>query len=201
MSTHSSILAWEITWTEEPGGLQSMRSQSDATKATAHTSICIIFYFNCCFFPYFFLPCYGSCKLSDSPCPSYDFPQSCFGYTLGVSVDLPVSCYLLSLPCGPDNGHIRSFPAFLNGRQGKARLELSELSVFFLSPACWCACFMLCLQAQHLIMSHLPASSFHLVSNLGFPRRYCFKKPQHLHFLCSLPSKKKYPDALIFSQS
>ena len=24
MATHSSILAWEISWTEEPGGLQSM---------------------------------------------------------------------------------------------------------------------------------------------------------------------------------
>ena len=28
MATHSSILAWEISWTEEPGGLQSMGSQS-----------------------------------------------------------------------------------------------------------------------------------------------------------------------------
>ena len=27
MVTHSSILAWEIIWTEEPGGLQSMGSQ------------------------------------------------------------------------------------------------------------------------------------------------------------------------------
>ena len=27
MKTHSSILAWEIPWTEEPGGLQSMGSQ------------------------------------------------------------------------------------------------------------------------------------------------------------------------------
>ena len=27
MSTHSSILAWEIPWTEEPGGLQSMGLQ------------------------------------------------------------------------------------------------------------------------------------------------------------------------------
>ena len=26
MSTHSSILAWKIPWTEEPGGLQSMGS-------------------------------------------------------------------------------------------------------------------------------------------------------------------------------
>ena len=25
MATHSSILTWEIPWTEEPGGLQSMR--------------------------------------------------------------------------------------------------------------------------------------------------------------------------------
>ena len=28
MATPSSILAWRIPWTEEPGGLQSMRSQS-----------------------------------------------------------------------------------------------------------------------------------------------------------------------------
>ena len=27
MATHSSILAWRIPWTEEPGGLQSMVSQ------------------------------------------------------------------------------------------------------------------------------------------------------------------------------
>ena len=27
MATHSSILAWIIPWTEEPGRLQSMRSQ------------------------------------------------------------------------------------------------------------------------------------------------------------------------------
>ena len=27
MATHSSVLAWKIPWTEEPGGLQSMGSQ------------------------------------------------------------------------------------------------------------------------------------------------------------------------------
>ena len=27
MTTHASILAWKIPWTEEPGRLQSMRSQ------------------------------------------------------------------------------------------------------------------------------------------------------------------------------
>ena len=28
MATHSSVLAWEIPWTEEPGGLQSVGPQS-----------------------------------------------------------------------------------------------------------------------------------------------------------------------------
>ena len=27
MATHSMILAWKFSWTEEPGGLQSMGSQ------------------------------------------------------------------------------------------------------------------------------------------------------------------------------
>ena len=31
MATHSSILAWEISWTEEPGGLQSTGSQKSQT--------------------------------------------------------------------------------------------------------------------------------------------------------------------------
>ena len=31
MATHSSILAWEISWTEEPGRLQSMGSQGSNT--------------------------------------------------------------------------------------------------------------------------------------------------------------------------
>ena len=38
MATHSSILAWRIPWTEEPGRLQSTWSQlSDTTEKTAHT--------------------------------------------------------------------------------------------------------------------------------------------------------------------
>ena len=34
MATRSSILAWEILWTEEPGGLRSMGSQ----KSCIHLS-------------------------------------------------------------------------------------------------------------------------------------------------------------------
>ena len=32
MATHSRILTWRIPWTEEPGGLQSRRSQTDTTE-------------------------------------------------------------------------------------------------------------------------------------------------------------------------
>ena len=34
MATHSSLLAWEIPWTEEPGGLQSMGSQESDMRVT-----------------------------------------------------------------------------------------------------------------------------------------------------------------------
>ena len=34
MATDSSILAWKIPWTEEPGGLQSMGSQRVYNLAT-----------------------------------------------------------------------------------------------------------------------------------------------------------------------
>ena len=39
MATHSSILAWRIPWTEEPGGLPSMGSQkSDKAEHAQHTA-------------------------------------------------------------------------------------------------------------------------------------------------------------------
>ena len=39
MATHSSVLTWEIPWTEEPHGLQSMGMQRVRhDRATEHTS-------------------------------------------------------------------------------------------------------------------------------------------------------------------
>ena len=35
METHSSILAWRIPWTEDPGGLWSIESELDTTEATS----------------------------------------------------------------------------------------------------------------------------------------------------------------------
>ena len=39
MAANSSILAWRIPWTEEPGGLQSTGSQSDTAAYRGHSSI------------------------------------------------------------------------------------------------------------------------------------------------------------------
>ena len=47
MATHSSILAWEIPWTEEPGGLQSMglrKSWTPLSNFTASTTVYIYLY-------------------------------------------------------------------------------------------------------------------------------------------------------------
>ena len=37
MATHSSILAWKIPWTEEPGGLESMKSRGARHDRAAKT--------------------------------------------------------------------------------------------------------------------------------------------------------------------
>ena len=37
MATHSSILAWKMSWTEEPGGLQSWgQKELDMTERLTH---------------------------------------------------------------------------------------------------------------------------------------------------------------------
>ena len=37
MATHSSILAWKVSWAEEPGGLQSMGVTKSQTQLNSHT--------------------------------------------------------------------------------------------------------------------------------------------------------------------
>ena len=43
MATHSSILAWRIPWTEEPGGLQSMGSQRVGPEWVTNAHLNLIF--------------------------------------------------------------------------------------------------------------------------------------------------------------
>ena len=53
MATHLSILAWIIPWTEEPGGLQSIGSQSVTTK---HTHACTYIYIHLiCLYKYIYI--------------------------------------------------------------------------------------------------------------------------------------------------
>ena len=65
-AAHSNILAWEIPWTEDPGGLQSLGSQRvryDRAKGTQlpivisliiFVLLVYLFFFTCCFFNIFF---------------------------------------------------------------------------------------------------------------------------------------------------
>ena len=72
MATHSSILAWRIPWTEEPGGLQSMGLQRvghnwvTSLTHSLYILFCDPFWFNFCegcrvcvyfFCPFFFFFC------------------------------------------------------------------------------------------------------------------------------------------------
>ena len=50
MAVHSSVLTWRIPQIEEPGGLQSMRSQSQTRLsdfARMHVCICVIYSIVC----------------------------------------------------------------------------------------------------------------------------------------------------------
>ena len=48
METHTSILAWRIPWTEEPGRLQSMGSQRVRKDWATSLSFSLFFWFCCC---------------------------------------------------------------------------------------------------------------------------------------------------------
>ena len=42
-ATHSSILAWRIPWTEEPGGLKSMgHKESNTTEQLTFSLACLV---------------------------------------------------------------------------------------------------------------------------------------------------------------
>ena len=43
MATQSSIVAWEIPWTEKPGGLQSTGSQRAGHDRATNTFTCVHF--------------------------------------------------------------------------------------------------------------------------------------------------------------
>ena len=70
MATHSSILAWEITWIEEPGGLQSIVSQRVGYDwATKHVpQIFLTLLSEETVFSPFLCSCLICCRLVDHEC-------------------------------------------------------------------------------------------------------------------------------------
>ena len=84
MAAHISILAWEIPWTEEPGGLQSMESQrvrhdwSDwaacvCVHVCVHVCVCVCVFHFCDKR----LTCFPACKNLLLHCPRpYLLPES-----------------------------------------------------------------------------------------------------------------------------
>ena len=62
MAPHSSTLAWKITWTEEPGGLQSMGSLESDTTERLH------FHFS--------LSCIGEGNGNPLQCPCLENPRT-----------------------------------------------------------------------------------------------------------------------------
>ena len=76
MTTHTSILAWEIPWTEELGGLQSMGSQNSQTGLSLHA----VLYEDTCTHTHTYIHTYTHAhthtgQISDLPWVL--FPQSC----------------------------------------------------------------------------------------------------------------------------
>ena len=103
MATNSSILAWRIPWTEEPGELQSMGSQRVGHNWVTNTLNFLSnkkTFFSGCFQLSFMNPCkahlirmyqsiFNSSPSTFSPvriCWSYSSPPQYFGWFTGVSL-------------------------------------------------------------------------------------------------------------------
>ena len=97
MATHSSILAWRIPWTEEPGGLQSMGSQRAGHDSGTNT-----------FTPHHRGPC--SCQRRFS---SLGLASSCHPAQILPSLPGPLRPWSLS-----DLRHSSGTPATLRPRGG-----------------------------------------------------------------------------------
>ena len=83
MATHSSILAWRILWTEEPGGLQSMGSQRVRHNRVTNTFTVI------CVYTHTHTDTHTLATLKTSCCQA----RLGIGKSLGVTPDSPASAH------------------------------------------------------------------------------------------------------------
>ena len=111
MATHSSILAWRVPWTEEPGGLQSMGLQRVGHDWVNNTfTVCI---------PWFpFLS--GPCKLWKELFSLYEGKQMVFIFSVFLWGSLLIAIYV-----GP-SGAVLEGQALISARQGVAITALGS---------------------------------------------------------------------------
>ena len=103
MATHSSILAWRITWTEEPGGLQFMGSQRVGhDRVTKHTCQYSKYKcFNSFIFRTIFCKYYYQIYLTDEKTTAWDWTKLQI-YTVfkwhnrDLNLEKPVLCLMLN---------------------------------------------------------------------------------------------------------
>ena len=111
MATHSSILAWRIPWTDEPRGLQSMRSQRIGHRCVTNTFVFIklslrLLVFQA-FWPFHQISGVSTGHISPSLAPSQNAP--CFAVIPLVKWKVKVSQSCLTL-CYPMDCNMPGFP-------------------------------------------------------------------------------------------
>ena len=118
MATHSSILAWRIPWTEEPGGLQSMDSQRVYTHTLLITVIML----------------YVSSPPTD-PSPISSKLHTCSPLpNIIPSAFLTLAQTLSSLPHQATRpGNCLFLPVFIPGQRLFTYTYLIRIKIFFLS--------------------------------------------------------------------
>ena len=123
MATHSSVLAWRIPWTEEPGGLKSMESQRVGCDWATNTftvrkppDVC------CCFFPVNTLETLNSFKvytmevtLNDSFSDRQNPIQSQRKEVCLLGLPCVVDMYQLSISFEPSKSYVHSNPDLTSG--------------------------------------------------------------------------------------
>ena len=158
MSAHSSILAWVIPWTEEPGKLQLMGLQKSWTQLSNETTIKL----NICFLKYLFLFIYLavlglSCGMQDLvPWPGIEPGPPVLGlWSLRhwTTREIPEPrCFdglYLPSPCLPTSLSCKVFPI-----QGSAHCIQNQSVSPLSNLAIWLIGFKLC--SSCIINSQLP---------------------------------------------
>ena len=112
MATHSSILAWRVPWTEEPGGLQSIGLQRAGHDWVTHTFTFLLFFLkhlvSC--YAYFCNHCIigylGGCLLLKINSPWFLLLYAPGGWIIWTTsrISLPSSCLLSPLVEDSDRG-------------------------------------------------------------------------------------------------